>query len=83
MELSRAEIERVFISELADDLIISTDRQFPLLHDWARTRADVVRTLAEKLGLDPSDLRFKAITEVQRRQRERGEMIAPSPDDVL
>lgn len=62
-------IERVLVSELADDISIIDDPHSPDgIRAWARTRAETVCDLARQLDLNVSDLRYRGLLEVQARQ---------------
>lgn len=66
---ARAIVERVLISELADDIAIIDDRvHSDGIRAWARTRAETTCDLGRRLGFAMDDLRYLAMREVQARQ---------------
>lgn len=66
---ARAIVERVIVSELADDIAIIDSAEFsPGIRAWARTRTETACDLGRRLGFPMDDLRYLALREIQARQ---------------
>ena len=61
-------VKRVFVSELADDILIQSEPGLSKIHSWAQRRATLIVYLARRLDLDAEQLHYLAIKETQRRQ---------------